>query len=78
MIFEIKYATKYEQEGMVHQMDPLEELLKFVRIKAPLQKEFSPGVSVRPTENPGVWQLLIFDNWDDKIEGVDTPEAENE
>lgn len=68
MIFEIKYASKFEQDGLVHQMDTLEELLKFVNIRAPLIQSFSPGVSIRPTENPNVFEIIVYDNFQKQLE----------
>jgi hypothetical protein len=76
MIFEIKYSTRYEDDGIVHQMDTLEELLTFVRIKAPLIDTFSPGVSLRPTENPNVWEVIVYDNFQKELENK--VEAERE
>lgn len=77
MIFEIKYSSKYSNPGLVHQMDTLEELLKFAKIKAPAVDSFSPGISLRPTDNPNTWEIIVYDDWQEKL-GVKEVKSEVE
>ena len=68
MIFEIKLASKYKDEGIVVQLNSLKDLLEYIEKRVPVVDEFSPGVSIRPTNDKNPWQIVIYDNFN--IEGT--------